>query len=123
MWSHLSFPGDTLELSPGPGELLSADGAATLAKRFFRHFEALRYFAYDTMFRQGGKSTSVVADGRRKVHTTFEDEGELVEEYDMRTDELLCAPKSSLRRDALAAMSRLSPLRTFKDTCSRQDEP
>lgn len=41
------------------------------------------------MFRQGGKTTSIVADGRKKVHTTWEDGAELVEEYDVKTDELL----------------------------------
>ena len=41
------------------------------------------------MLRQGGKSTQMVVGGRRKVHTTFEDGGELVEEYDARTDELV----------------------------------
>ena len=43
------------------------------------------------MLRKGGKSTSIVSEGRRKIHTTFEDESELVEEYDQKTEELLCA--------------------------------
>ena len=29
------------------------------------------------MLRQGGTSTSLVSNGRRKVHTTFEDESEM----------------------------------------------
>ena len=41
------------------------------------------------MLRKGGKSTSMVSDGLRKVHTVFEDESELVEEYDQKTDELI----------------------------------
>lgn len=40
------------------------------------------------MLRRGGKSTSVVSGVRRKVHTTFEDGREMVEEYDTVTDEL-----------------------------------
>ena len=43
------------------------------------------------MLRAGGHSTSVVSGGRRKVHTTFEDGGEMVEEYDMKTSELIGA--------------------------------
>ena len=41
------------------------------------------------MFRKGGTSTSLNQGGRRKVHTTFDDGSELVEEFDLRTDELL----------------------------------
>lgn len=41
------------------------------------------------MFRKGGSSTSINQGGRRKVHTTFEDGSELVEEFDLKTDELL----------------------------------
>ncbi len=41
------------------------------------------------MLRQGGKSSSFVAGGRRSVHTTFDDGAELIEEYDLKTDELL----------------------------------
>lgn len=41
------------------------------------------------MFRQGGKVSSSVSEGRRKVHTTWEDESELIEEYDLKTDELI----------------------------------
>eukprot|EP00761_Pharyngomonas_kirbyi_P010686 gb/GECH01010707.1/.p1 GENE.gb/GECH01010707.1/~~gb/GECH01010707.1/.p1 ORF type:complete len:104 (+),score=12.91 gb/GECH01010707.1/:1-312(+) len=36
-----------------------------------------------------GHKTSVVQDGRRKVHTTFPDKSEMLEEYDLRTHELL----------------------------------
>ena len=43
------------------------------------------------MLRAGGKTTAVVADGRRKLHTTWEDGAEMVEEYDAKTDELLGA--------------------------------
>ncbi|KAK3270352.1 hypothetical protein CYMTET_21250 [Cymbomonas tetramitiformis] len=41
------------------------------------------------MLRTGGKSTSVVSGGRKKVHTTFDDGSEMVEEYDAKTNELL----------------------------------
>jgi len=41
------------------------------------------------MLRQGGKSTSFVSGNRKTIHTTFSDGGELVEEYDVKTDELL----------------------------------
>ena len=47
------------------------------------------------MLRAGGHSTSVVSGGRRKVHTTFEDGGEMVEEYDMKTSELIGAGATS----------------------------
>ena len=40
------------------------------------------------MLRQGGKSTSFVTGNRKTVHTTFNDGSELVEEYDVKTDEL-----------------------------------
>ena len=43
------------------------------------------------MLRKGGKSSSVISEGRRKIHTVFEDESELVEEYDQKTEELLGA--------------------------------
>eukprot|EP00694_Reclinomonas_americana_P006601 EC796990.1.p2 GENE.EC796990.1~~EC796990.1.p2 ORF type:complete len:207 (+),score=72.15 EC796990.1:39-659(+) len=36
-----------------------------------------------------GKPMAVVKDGRRKLHQTFEGGVELVEEYDLRTDELV----------------------------------
>ena len=41
------------------------------------------------MLRRGGTSTSIVSGGRRKVHTTFEDGREMVEEFDVVTDELV----------------------------------
>jgi len=41
------------------------------------------------MFRLGGNTTAIVSGGRRKVHTTFDDGSELVEEYDVKTGELL----------------------------------
>ena len=41
------------------------------------------------MLRQGGKSTSFVSGNKKTVHTTFKDGAELVEEYDLKTDELL----------------------------------
>ncbi|CAG9463068.1 unnamed protein product [Pedinophyceae sp. YPF-701] len=41
------------------------------------------------MFRKGGKTTAINSGGRKKMHTTFDDGSELVEEYDMTTDELL----------------------------------
>jgi hypothetical protein len=41
------------------------------------------------MFRKGGESTSVKQGGRRKVHTTYPDGAEMIEEFDLKTDELL----------------------------------
>ena len=41
------------------------------------------------MLRKGGTSTSIVSGGRRKVHTTYEDGREMVEEFDVVTDELM----------------------------------
>mmetsp|Transcript_18696 Transcript_18696/g.25912 ORF Transcript_18696/g.25912 Transcript_18696/m.25912 type:complete len:201 (-) Transcript_18696:93-695(-) len=41
------------------------------------------------MLRDGGKSTTVVSGGRKKIHTTFEEGSEMVEEYDEKTLELL----------------------------------
>mmetsp|Transcript_43395 Transcript_43395/g.130146 ORF Transcript_43395/g.130146 Transcript_43395/m.130146 type:complete len:195 (-) Transcript_43395:285-869(-) len=41
------------------------------------------------MFREGGNTTAIVQGDRRKVHTTFDDGAELVEEYDATTGELL----------------------------------
>lgn len=41
------------------------------------------------MFRKGGQSTALNAGGRRKVHTTFPDGSELVEEYEQNTGELV----------------------------------
>ena len=38
---------------------------------------------------EGTKCTTMSTGGRRKVHYTFPDEGELVEEYDLQTDELM----------------------------------
>jgi len=35
------------------------------------------------------KPMVIVADGRRKVHTTFPDGGEKIEEYDVKTDQLM----------------------------------
>eukprot|EP00958_Prasinococcus_capsulatus_P020860 scaffold2764_cov399-Prasinococcus_capsulatus_cf.AAC.13 len=43
------------------------------------------------MLREGGQSTSIVSGGRRKVHTSWPDGSEMVEEYDAKTDLLLCA--------------------------------
>ena len=42
-----------------------------------------------SMFRKGGESTSVNQGGRRKVHTTYPDGAEMIEEFDLKTDELL----------------------------------
>ncbi len=33
--------------------------------------------------------TCIVGQGRRKIHTTFANDEEMVEEYDMKTDELV----------------------------------
>mmetsp|Transcript_29803 Transcript_29803/g.54610 ORF Transcript_29803/g.54610 Transcript_29803/m.54610 type:complete len:187 (-) Transcript_29803:317-877(-) len=45
------------------------------------------------MFREGGHTTAAVIGSVKKLHTTFEDGSELVEEYDVRTDELLVRKK------------------------------
>ncbi|KAG9390169.1 Protein DPCD [Carpediemonas membranifera] len=37
----------------------------------------------------GGKKTAIVKDGRRKIHSTFDDGTELVEEFDIRSNELV----------------------------------
>jgi hypothetical protein len=37
----------------------------------------------------GGKRTAIVANGKRRIQTTFDDGAELVEEYDVVTDELV----------------------------------
>ena len=42
-----------------------------------------------TMFRPGGKSTAMASDGKVKVHTTWADGSEQVEEYDQKTEQLL----------------------------------
>ena len=47
------------------------------------------------MFRKGGQSTSVNTGTRRKVHTTYQDGSEMVEEFDLRTDELLVRMRRS----------------------------
>jgi hypothetical protein len=55
------------------------------------------------MFRKGGHSTSVNTGTRRKVHTTFDDGSEMVEEFDLKTDELLVRmrrTKTVLRKDS-----------------------
>ena len=36
-----------------------------------------------------GKTTAIVSEGRKKLHTTYDDGSEQVEEYDVRSDELL----------------------------------
>lgn len=51
------------------------------------------------MLRQGGKSTSTTSQGRRKVHTEFEDGSELVEEYDETNGNLIVRRRR--RRDEL----------------------
>ena len=35
------------------------------------------------------QTSSVVRDGRRKVHTAYEDQSEMVEEFDLQTNKLL----------------------------------
>ena len=49
------------------------------------------------MFRKGGKSTSVIRNGRRHVRTTFDgrDDSELIEEFDVKTDELVVRKRRS----------------------------
>ncbi len=41
------------------------------------------------MFRPEGKSTAMASDGKVKVHTTWPDGSEQVEEYDQKTEQLL----------------------------------
>lgn len=42
------------------------------------------------MFRQGGSSMATDVGHRRRIHTTFErDKSELIEEYDLKTRELV----------------------------------
>ena len=40
------------------------------------------------MWPEGTKMTTMSTGGRRKVHYTFPDESEMVEEYDLQTDEV-----------------------------------
>lgn len=47
------------------------------------------------MLRKGGNTTAINSAGRRKLHTTFEDGGEMVEEYDLQTNELLVRKRRS----------------------------
>lgn len=47
------------------------------------------------MFRKGGTSSSVNTGVCRKVHTTFGDGSEMVEEFDLKTDELLVRSRRS----------------------------
>lgn len=42
-----------------------------------------------TPWPEGTKCTTMSTGGRRKIHYTFPDGGELVEEYDLQTDELM----------------------------------
>lgn len=35
--------------------------------------------------REGGNTTAIVSGGRRKLHTTWDDGSELIEEYDAKT--------------------------------------
>ena len=44
---------------------------------------------------EGTKCTTMSSAGRRKVHYTFPDEGEMVEEYDLQTDELMVRKRCS----------------------------
>eukprot|EP00698_Gefionella_okellyi_P020657 TRINITY_DN6513_c0_g1_i1.p1 TRINITY_DN6513_c0_g1~~TRINITY_DN6513_c0_g1_i1.p1 ORF type:complete len:199 (-),score=28.25 TRINITY_DN6513_c0_g1_i1:80-676(-) len=39
--------------------------------------------------RPGGKKTAISKDGRRKIHTQWEDGAELVEEFSLTTDEMI----------------------------------
>ncbi|KAL6481725.1 hypothetical protein MHYP_G00098050 [Metynnis hypsauchen] len=39
---------------------------------------------------KASKKTALISDGKRKVHYLFSDGGEMAEEYDIRTDELVC---------------------------------
>lgn len=39
--------------------------------------------------KQYPQTSSIVKDGRRKFHTTFENQSEMVEEYDVATNKLL----------------------------------
>ncbi|KAJ3216497.1 hypothetical protein HDU67_009364 [Dinochytrium kinnereticum] len=50
-----------------------------------------------------GKTTALVQDGRKKVHTEFPDGTELVEEYDLKTDDLVI--RRWRRKTVLGALS------------------
>jgi hypothetical protein len=47
------------------------------------------------MWPEGTKMTTMSTGGRRKVHYTFPDESEMVEEYDLQTDELMVRKRCS----------------------------
>ena len=67
------------------------------------------------MFRKGGKSTSMNTGGRRRVATEFEDGGEMIEEYDLKTDELLLRKRRGrtvLGKDEASATRKPSTPRT-----------
>ena len=48
-----------------------------------------------TLYPEGTKMTNVTSGGRRKMHYTLPDESEVVEEYDVQTDELVVRKKRS----------------------------
>ncbi len=43
-----------------------------------------------------GTQTALVSGGRKKIHTTYQNGEEQVEEFDLTTDELLGAPSDSI---------------------------
>ena len=47
------------------------------------------------MWPEGTKMTTMSTGGRRKVHYTFPDDSEMVEEYDLQTDELMVRKRCS----------------------------
>ncbi len=46
--------------------------------------------------RGSATKTVIVAQGRRKVHTSFENGDEMVEEYDAKTDDLLGTSRATI---------------------------
>ena len=73
----------------------SATATTTGEQGTFSRVSAHQFDPRAGMFRKGGHSTSVNTGTRRKVHTTFDDGGEMVEEFDLRTDELLVRMRRS----------------------------
>lgn len=83
---HLPLP-SSRSVQSGQTEQSKKQGEGRVRQK--SHLQAYGHQASNRMFRQGGKVSSSVSEGRRKVHTTWEDESELIEEYDLKTDELI----------------------------------
>jgi hypothetical protein len=57
--------------------------------------DQLAMAALVALYPEGTKVTNVTSGGRRKMHYTLPDESEVVEEYDVQTDELVVRKKRS----------------------------